>query len=175
MKLSTKVSYDAPQKPLKEQISSLQSAFTALAVAFSNLYNPQVISEHISEFVSEITAKIKQIYGDGIKGYEQWGLYGWTFSPSVEYDFFKNAPTSIEEANVMRIFYIKDNFDYTVEYYYDETIDDSKTDTITATFADIIDTYTDKNINGYRLDRTENLPLTITSNPVTIIFNNSEK
>lgn len=108
MKLSTKVSYDAPKKPLKEQISSLQSAFTALAVAFSNLYNPQVISEHISEFVSEITAKIKQIYGDGIHGYEQWGLYGWTFSPSVEYDFFKNAPTSIEEANAIMKKHLKD-------------------------------------------------------------------
>lgn len=55
--------------------------------------------EEIGKTISSLVDKIEEVYGDGIKGYEQWGLYGWTFSPSVKYDLFKNSPASIEEAN----------------------------------------------------------------------------
>ena len=63
------------------------------------------------------------------------------------------------------MFYVKDNFGYTVEYYYDNVKDNSKTESGTAEYQSTIDSYTDKNITGYKLDRTENLPLTISATP----------
>ena len=56
---------------------------------------------------------------------------------------------------------IKMEYNYTVEYYYDGEKDTTKTDTIEATYQDVISTYTDKNITGYKLEKTENLPLTV--------------
>ena len=52
-----------------------------------------------------------------------------------------------------------------MEYYYDNVKDDSKTETSSAEYQSIVNTYTDKNISGYRFDKTENFPLTITENP----------
>ena len=69
--------------------------------------------------------------------------------------------TSTPANNVIRVYYVKDSFDYTVEYYYDGVIDPSKTDSFEATYQDVIRTYADKNIDGYKLDKTENLPLTV--------------
>ena len=72
-------------------------------------------------------------------------------------------PTIIENNGVIEVYYVKDEFSYTVEYYYDGTIDDSKTETAKALFESVINNYQDKNKTGYKLDKTENLPLTITS------------
>ena len=97
--LSTKASYDSPQEITTEQLDSIKSVLNSLAIAMAKLYDPQILIERIGDALSNIVEALKEIYGDGIKGYEKWGEYGWTFSPSVEYDFFKNAPTSVEEAN----------------------------------------------------------------------------
>ncbi len=81
-------------------------------------------------------------------------------------DSTNNLPltiTSDEDANVIEVYYVKDSFDYTIEYYYDDIIDNDKTETGTALFGDEINTYPDKNINGYKVDYTDGLPLTITS------------
>ena len=107
--LSTKTSCDSPQKITKEQLSSIKSALNSLAIVMAKMYDPQLLIEHIGDVISEIVEKIKEIYGDGIKGYEQWGVYGWTFSPSLEYNLFKNAPASIEEANSIMEKYLSDN------------------------------------------------------------------
>ena len=61
----------------------------------------------------------------------------------------------------MKVYYVKDNFDYTVEYYYDDVKDSAKTDVINATYLDEISAYTDKNITGYKLDKVEGMPLTV--------------
>ncbi|MDP3388135.1 MAG: InlB B-repeat-containing protein, partial [Eubacteriales bacterium] len=73
--------------------------------------------------------------------------------------------TSDEEANVIKVYYVKDSFGYTIEYYYDDIRDDSKTVTGSALFGSQITTYPDKNIKGYKVDDTVGLPLTITSTP----------
>ncbi len=78
-----------------------------------------------------------------------------------------NVPLEIshdESKNVIKVYYVKDSFKYSVEYYFDGIIDSSMTVTGTANFKDIIDSYTDKVIDGYKLEKTENLPLTISSN-----------
>ena len=84
--------------------------------------------------------------------------------PGYKLEKAENLPLTVSENesnNVIRIYYVKDNFNYTVEYYYDGTIDLSKTENKEATYNDVISTYTDKNITGYKLDKTENLPLTV--------------
>ena len=40
-------------------------------------------------------------------------------------------------------------------------MDNDKTEIYTATFKDVIEEYEDKNITGYKFEKTENLPLTI--------------
>ena len=66
-----------------------------------------------------------------------------------------------EEENVINLYYKKAKFEYTVEYYYNDKIDEEKTETHEATYLDIISDYTDKNIYGYRL-KEEVLPIEIT-------------
>ncbi len=106
--LSTKACYDSPQKITKEQLISIKSTLSSLAIVMAKMYDPQLLIERIGDVFSEIVEKIKEIYGEGVKGYEQWGKFGWTFSPSLEYDFFKNTPASIEEANAIMEKYLSD-------------------------------------------------------------------
>lgn len=69
--------------------------------------------------------------------------------------------TSNSANNIIRIFYIKDEFAYTIEYYHDDVIVPEKTVTGKALFGSVIDTYEEKLDYGYRKVNVENLPLTI--------------
>lgn len=84
------------------------------------------------------------------------------------YKFEKTNPSElpeiIEDGGVIKVYYVKDEFSYSVEYYYNGKIDNSKTETSSALFESVIDTYEDKNITGYVLSKVENLPLTISEN-----------
>ena len=64
---------------------------------------------------------------------------------------------------MIKVYYVKDNFGYTVEYYYDGVKDDTATVTANAEFDSVISTYTDKVKTGYKLDKAEGTPLTITA------------
>lgn len=52
-------------------------------------------------------------------------------------------------------------YNYTVEYYYDDVIDNDKTETKLANFGTTISSYTKKEIDGYELDKVEGLNLKI--------------
>ena len=86
----------------------------------------------------------------------------------VGYKFDKTNPSdipdTIENGGVIEVYYVKDKFSYSVEYYYDGKINNSKTETSSALFESVIETYEDKNITGYVLSKVENLPLTISEN-----------
>ena len=69
-----------------------------------------------------------------------------------------------EEENVVNVYYVKDNFDYTVHYFYDGTENEDKKDTLSAVFGSTITDVAEKNITGYKKQKTENLPLTISEN-----------
>ena len=78
---------------------------------------------------------------------------------------------AVSENNVINLYYTKrDDITYTVHYYYDGIEDESKLETLTATYKSIITSYEDK-ANGYVLERAEPLDtngdvhLEITSNP----------
>lgn len=55
-------------------------------------------------------------------------------------------------------------YNYKVEYYYDGKIDNTKTDTISADYGTIINTYTNKKTNGYQLEKEEGLGLKVGTN-----------
>ena len=79
-------------------------------------------------------------------------------------------PEMIENSGIIKVYYTKDSFEYTVEYYYDGVIDEAKTDKFTAIFQDEITIYEDKNITGYKLEKEENLPLVVTEYPAMNII-----
>lgn len=65
---------------------------------------------------------------------------------------------------VITLYYVKDSFQYTVEYYYDGVMNADKTETATAHYHDVISTYPDKAVEGFTLDSVVGLPLTISEN-----------
>ncbi|MCL1794622.1 MAG: hypothetical protein FWG34_12240, partial [Oscillospiraceae bacterium] len=83
------------------------------------------------------------------------------------YEFNSTDPTSGSitigaGANVIKVLYVKrSDLSYDVEYYYDGAIDSTKTDTFSnQIFGTVVSTYTDKVIDGYRLD-SDTAPITI--------------
>ena len=100
-------------------------------------------------------------FKDVIEEYEDKNITGYKFEKT------ENLPLTIvadEKDNVIKVYYVKDTFKYTVQYYYDGILNEENTEEYTATFQDKITEYEDKNITGYKLDKTENLPLTVTEN-----------
>lgn len=59
---------------------------------------------------------------------------------------------------------IINKYNYKVEYYYDGKKDESKTETINVDYGTIINTYTNKKTNGYKLEKEEGLGLKVGTN-----------
>ena len=114
------------------------------------------------EDTSKEVKDIKALFGETIS-YKDKNIIGYVFDRTDPKDGSITV-TENPESNILKVYYKKGQFDYTVEYYYEGTKDDSKTETKKATYKDVIDSYTDKNIDGYKLDKVENSPLTITEN-----------
>ena len=80
---------------------------------------------------------------------------------------FSSISQSVEDGQklpsgtVITLFYEKDIFKYTVEYYYDGVLDAGKTESGEAIYETVIETYIDKLIAGYALDKVEGAPLTV--------------
>ena len=98
-------------------------------------------------------------WGDVISSYTDKNITGYTLEKTEGLDL---TIIENEDSNLIKVYYVKDKFNYTVEYYYNDVIDDSKTEVIEATYQDIISTYTDKVELGYKLDKVDSVPLTIT-------------
>ena len=60
--------------------------------------------------------------------------------------------TAVAADNVLNIVYSKGTYQYTVEYYFDEVIDETLTETNAAVYGSEISAYTDKNKPGYAFD-----------------------
>ena len=121
-------------------------------------YNYTVEYYYDGEKDTTKTDTIEATYQDVISTYTDKNITGYKLEKT------ENLPLTVSEVetnNVIKVYYVKDNFNYTVEYYYDGEKDTTKTDTIEATYQDVISTYTDKNITGYKLEKAENLPLTV--------------
>ena len=71
-------------------------------------------------------------------------------------------PDTIGNDGVIRVYYVSNEYAYTVEYYFDDVIDTSKTDTFKAKYNTQVSTYADKKEPGYKLERATT-PITITT------------
>ena len=93
----------------------------------------------------------------------------------VGYKFEKTnpetIPNSIEDKGVIKVYYVKDMFEYTINYYYNGKIDNSKTESSKAKYETVISTYPDKKEVGYKLEKTENLPLTVIEDKTKNVIN----
>ena len=67
------------------------------------------------------------------------------------------------DSNVLVIKYRANTYGYSVEYYYDGVKDESATENKTSQFNTIVNSYDSKEKTGYKFEKTENLPLTITT------------
>ena len=70
---------------------------------------------------------------------------------------------SDESQNILVIEYRANTYGYSVEYYYDGVKDESATENKTSQFNTIVNSYDPKEKTGYKFEKTENLPLTITT------------
>ena len=116
----------------------------------------------------------KQLAEDKVVGDQ---VYGTTASEAaIEiYGYNMLEPTSAEititEGTNEYIFYYQEkDFNYRVEYYYNNKIDDSKTEIIESSYSAEISSYEPKDEIGYKADRVEGLPLTITGDSETDII-----
>ena len=86
----------------------------------------------------------------------------------VGYKFEKveptNIPDTVTDGTVIKVYYVRDTFEYSMEYYFDGVKDDSLTDTYTALYNEKINNHVDKVKVGYTLERVDPLPLTVTEN-----------
>ena len=83
----------------------------------------------------------------------------------VGYSFVKTEPStipnSINDKGIIKVYYERNSYDYEVHYFFNGNEDESLIETKSAKYNDVINTYTDKVKTGYKLQKTENLPLTI--------------
>ncbi len=79
------------------------------------------------------------------------------------YTFEGEAPSMViaTTGNVIKVVYVKAKYEYKVEYYFDGNLDSNLTETKSEKYGTKIETYYDKVKTGYKLEKTENLPLII--------------
>ena len=67
----------------------------------------------------------------------------------------------INDKGIIKVYYERNSYNYEVHYFFNGNEDESLIETKSAKYNDVINTYTDKVKTGYKLQKTENLPLTI--------------
>ena len=97
-----------------------------------------------------------------------------------KHDHTDGVPLTISSTpanNVINVYYVKDSYDYTIHFFYDNTEDVNRKITRSALFGTVItaediasDVSTNK-IDGYKHNRTEGVPLTISSTPANNVIN----
>ena len=105
------------------------------------------------------TDTLEAKYQDVITTYEQKVKTGYVLDKVTGLDL---TISEDESKNVINVYYKKAKYSYVVEYYYDNVLDGTKTDTFEATYNEVIKTYEDKVKTGYVLDKVDGTPLTIT-------------
>ena len=81
----------------------------------------------------------------------------------------EEVPEVVDNGTVIKVYYEKTAYAYRVEYYYNEQIDETATEYGTAYLGDTIQECPSKPKEGYEFDRTENLPLEISSTRENVI------
>ena len=86
---------------------------------------------------------------------------GWKDNEGTSFSANDSARVNKDGSNDLYAQWTINQYNYTVEYYIDNEKKDSMTETAQADFGSEINSYPDKCPDGYALEKTENLPLTI--------------
>ena len=81
----------------------------------------------------------------------------------------KEVPEVVNNGTIIKVYYEKTEYTYRIEYYYNNQIDETLTEQGTAYLGDTIQECPSKPKEGYEFDRTENLPLEISSTRENVI------
>ncbi|MCL2153831.1 MAG: hypothetical protein FWH57_12955, partial [Oscillospiraceae bacterium] len=109
---------------------------------------------------------------DTLLGGEDTTVWSWNAKTGYKFEYWIDDQGNTYEAGQvitvnedLNLYAVEnlDTFGYTVEYYYDGVIDNSKTEAFSALFGAVITDYPNKVISGYRLDK-DTTPFAITEN-----------
>ena len=124
------------------------------------------------EYIKDLSYKVEYYYDGVIDNNNTYAVYNVSYGDKTTYanknktgyKFSKVTNNNVSVKNseiVVRVYYVKDTFNYTVKYYYNNILDTNATETNSGLYGDVVNSYTDKVKDGYVLDRVDNLPLTI--------------
>ena len=65
--------------------------------------------------------------------------------------------------HIVKVYYVKNTFGYTVEYYYDGVLDERNTEALSAQYQEVISTYPDKSGDNYVFEKAVPASLTISN------------
>lgn len=97
-----------------------------------------------------------------------------------ELDRVEGIPLVLSEnafLNIIKVYYKLKKVNYSIEYYFDDVRDDSKTEVYTVDAKTLIETVEKKTFENYKYDKTEGLPLTVStliSNVIKIFYKKIE-
>ena len=131
---------------------------------FVEFYKSEEISDTIEEKtdVQVLEPRVLEVKKDDINLVDKYT--GYIFDRlMLNDDEIQELPDTVNENDVIKVYYKKDSFAYTVEYYFDDVKDGDITEDGTAEYGDIIRDYIDKIKTGYRL-KEDVLPIQITEN-----------
>ena len=148
---------------------------TILYAVFGPKTGPVSLTYHSNFGTPDETQTVSGIANNGlvtVKTYEATGLtereghtfQGWNTKADGTGDNYAegaNAVIDNDGSNDLYAVWQINTCNYTVEYYIDGSKDESLTETGSADFGAVIDSYLNKCPDGYKLDKTENFPLTI--------------
>ncbi len=155
--------------------SASAESITISEVAANNVINVYYVKDSfgytIEYYYDGIIDNDKTVTGTA----EYQSTVGYTDKNINGYEFVSASPASltiseIEESNVIRVYYAKDSFPYTINYYYDGIIDNDKTINGSAAFEAVVG-YEDKNITGYMLESVSSETITISEIAANNVIN----
>ena len=114
------------------------------------------IDNTLTETGKDVKGKEITVSEENIKNNTKEGYSLTSVNPST-----RKIVISSSEENLIRVYYERNSYDYEVHYFFNGNEDESLIETKSAKYNDVITTYTDKVKTGYKLQKTENLPLTI--------------
>ena len=163
-KTFTGYNYDSKSKEkviLKDSGNVAYVYYTKKAYNYKiNYYYDGVIDEGKTETKSAL-------YNTEITNYPDKNITGYKLEKVTTNDDDKSIPLTISEdnnKNVINVYYIKDKFNYRVEYYYDGKIDDELTYKNSAYYNDVITSYPLNEKKGFSYVETKNAPLKVAAN-----------
>lgn len=119
-------------------------------------YYDRQIDNTLTETGKDVKGKEITVSDESIKNNTKEGYSLTSVNPTT-----RKIVISSSEENVIRVYYERNSYDYEVHYFFNGNEDESLIETKSAKYNDVITTYTDKVKTGYKLQKTENLPLTI--------------